>query len=705
MRGVGEDQESIKPDFGEPGDCFPYSVCGLIVVLWIMAQLNTGAATWPFNAIDYIPGWAGLTVLGACLAGVVVVTRKLKLFESLSPDRVQALCILAGIAVVCAVVMTKYRPVFPTLEGDGHINDADVLGGRRLRLIVVALVEKAFSISRAEAAARVWHFTGYAYLAGVVAFVMSLEKTFWARLMGVLFFVSLPSVLNFAGYTDSYGDFYVLSCAMLGCLYLGEKHRSYWWTGAAAVCFALLAKTHYNFYMVLLYPAWYAVARILKRMRTGDRWYQAVVACGVAGFVCLAALKANGWKLAGACELTRLIWRQDGPMVALVQPLLLILATIPAYLLFVAAAAGTGGIRLLRVREPVQAAALYGSASILCAYYAVQLVAPKACFGILDFVCQGGCLGGLFAVPLFVLLRETGWKRHVYCFVAVGLFFTVPAVMLHGGPPNPLLARLGNAMEGERSSYYKSLSPFVHVGMKFKDIALTYPTNSLAREQVKGVVYQAFTQGVETKGYYSPLASLNLCYLISWQYCFGDIQQGQANLLRLLQTWPDKSTNLLYDQPCLTEMDTRPLLSDFSAIAGQLCAATSAPIYSNLLVASLKLLEVRTKDVAVRKALVGRWVLTNDAASGTSIETSEYFEDGRMSSTIRAHGADGTRIENCMGRWSFSNGFLHMNVLFSESPNLVSGQHARVQVMAVDKDTLQYVHPADGTIKTEYRVR
>ena len=112
----------------------------------------------------------------------------------------------------------------------------------------------------------------------------------------------------------------------------------------------------------------------------------------------------------------------------------------------------------------------------------------------------------------------------------MGAYISIPNLWVQRGPE--YLNRFMNCLEGERSAYYLSFSPYVRVGFRLSRAAIRKP-------ELKIPAYRAYARGACDSGYYRKFAPLNMFFLIHSQYELGEISSARMNIKSILQRWPN----------------------------------------------------------------------------------------------------------------------------------------------------------------------
>jgi hypothetical protein len=512
----------------------PVAAVVLISLLYLAGFLNRGALTWAFNPIVYMPGISGpVTFVILCL-GIISITFYRPKLEALQPSAMVQKFVFSGILLLFSILVIKINPLFPHLEGDSFPSQG------RLGYMVATFIAPYLKIPDLLGIQLLWKLCGIMYLAFSLFLSVKLLEKFWDRLNGLLFLSSQPVILNYIGYYDSYGDFFLFSSLFIGMVYLFSRERKWFYLLLALVFLGFAGWSHERYYALLVYPLGGLFFLGMERIQKNSEG-SGYVSVFVMSSLILAGMFA-AYLFSFQCPhhpvqhhfgfMFKQIAQYDGYFSSLYHPLLLIVSFLFSYIFLVIAIFITNRSNFFRELKWRSSAVLYISLGLFLSYYLVQVCMPMATYEVLDFVCQSGCLGGLIIIPAFIFLVETKWKRWIYCLIALNLFITVPTLVIHsqGGVEKRLLATL----EGERSISAWELSPYVPVGLHFKD------------EGAVNLCKETFTMGANQKNKpFDVFRYENMVYLIAWEYEWGQFDEARKNMERLLRESPKTAIRLI----------------------------------------------------------------------------------------------------------------------------------------------------------------
>ena len=470
----------------------------------------------------------------------------------------------------------------PALEGDGSLTQDDA--PMRLRVMIVQRIMGLLSADEESAVLITWNVVGIIYIIGALFFVMSSTDRFWTRLMGLAFFACYPSVVNFLGYYDSYGVTYTSTSAFLACLYLASRRRHKLFLVVSAIAFFFSMKAHHQFYVMMIYPAFGIIIWTISKFNTKTyiRCIFIIAAILIMILIALYYFGEIGDPILSPHPKARLIRNAEGLLAALFNPINLILSFSFPYVFLVVVLIFYKKGRMCITNSLITETALWASLSIFFVYYIIQLLYVIANLGILDFVCQAGCVGALFVVPMFVIIKSC-LEKYLYCFVIICIFITIPNLVVHHKPV--IAARLINCLEGERGSSYQIWSPYLMIGRIFKNA-------SENDSKLIPFVYEIFERGANNTGYYRKFASLNLFQLIQTQYEHGHIEASSKNIERFLRQRPRMCAFLVLAPPKFVDLVAPPKIVDDHTLkaiildtrisAQQFYEKTGNPIYAEI---------------------------------------------------------------------------------------------------------------------------
>jgi len=560
----------------EPGgdkSWLPWATGALIGLLYVVARLYPGYWTWPFNAVVYWPGAGGLIFMLACLVLLLLTTVLLPRLESLRPPPSLEAAIFFALALVFLAAVA-YGPVwFPSLEGDGTIDHDDSIV--RLANLLVDRMQDLTGLEEEASAAVAWRVMACVYIAGAAAFAVHLFADFWLRFAGFLFLAAFPSVVNFSGHYDNYSVIYTCLSFTVGLAFLAARRRSWILLAAAALALLLSVKAHRYAAVFILFPVFWVLLRFLDRRAVSGRRRAAVIAGSFAillfaGFLVsvrgipLYAFRTDFGRWLGAVR------RARGLTVALGIPGLLLFSFLAPYALSLAAA--TFSRERSRPADAAVSAAWFGSLGILLLYFEIQVLNPVASLGMLDFICQAGSLGGLFAVPALVVAAER-FPRRIYCLVFLSLFLTVPHLALQRSPR--ALQRLTACLEDELSAYFIDRSPYPFLGRKLR-------LASLPRPELQALSTAVYERGMAERGFYRPFAPLSAFSMMGEQYVTGEILSARSTLERLLARWPRAAVFLILTRPEVFRPFSDGLFSELARMTARTEVITGESIYARI---------------------------------------------------------------------------------------------------------------------------
>jgi hypothetical protein len=529
-----ESETKQYPFLSEPDYAWIPWVTGFLMGgLYLTSMFFQGALTWAFDPISYLSPLIGFVFIAVLFILLISVTANRKYLETISPSPSKQAMVFLLIYLSALYALLFIYPVFPHMEGDTWPSEG------RLGYWVYSHLSRWLILPEPLAIQLTWKLNGVFYLVFSYLFAISIFEKYWDKICGMLFLVSQPATLNYLGYYDSYGDFYLFGSVFLGALYLYEKSNKKIWLILALAGWGLSCFAHYRFYALLVFPAIYCGYRITGRWKM-NRWVQSLISLMVilgiigagaaAGF--LDSVKYPPESLHHFGRLLALNTKTDGFLLAVYHPFLLMVSFLLPCLLFLGFWVVIGRTSLLAIKNPVLAACLYGSIALGLAYFLIQLFMPFAVYEMLDFVCQSGCLGVLVTIPFLVILAETGWKRWLYCLVILNLYLTVPNWIIHGD--GGVERRLINSVDGERSAYAWEISPYANLGMHFKE------------DNARKLACEAFNRGIHHPVEpFKDKAMLSLLYLTSWQYEWGDFEKGKLNLELMYRRDPEYAKCML----------------------------------------------------------------------------------------------------------------------------------------------------------------
>ena len=570
QKGKQNSQKSIPAKISDP-KWIPWATVVLIVAMYLISLANKGALTWAFNAIVYGPYSWGFFFTLFCVSLVFLAAKYQDLITRKIQNRNIQYLFLAFLLAGFVYMLLANQPLYPTLEGDGNLNPPG-----RLRNLIVNTIFKIVSTDETTAAAISWRLVGIVYITFFTIFIFSITKEFWERFWGLAYFSLFPGVLNFCGYIDSYAVFYTCVSIFLGSLYLVVKRHLPYFLIPSIIFLGLSTWEHKFFELGLLFPALWILLFWLKNKEISLTIRNIIIVLTI-----LFTSIPGFWIKRNTGDFGILfshVLHYDGLIAALYHPLILMLSFLLPYVFFVILFVSTRPKHLWFFENFELGAAFYGTLAIFLAYYLLQLFTPIAIFGIGDFFCQAGCLGGIFVVPLFVMGMETPIKKYFYCIVILCLFLTIPNIVLHRHPD--VANRIINVVDGERSEYYDVTSPHVHFGSKFIDIAKSQDM------KLRFIAYKIFEKGIHNHGFYEHFIPKNYYFLIRWQYEMGDFDLGKKNMETFLRTMPGKFEGLLGPGagPAIKVYTKNSLvrLGDMETLANKLLQETGNPIYTRI---------------------------------------------------------------------------------------------------------------------------
>ena len=575
-------------DFEKKGNWIPWFTAFIILFLYVISLGNNGTYTWAFNAVVYgnPAGWGALFTL-ACILLLVVITKYQPKLDSWEPSLFIQWLLLGTIVVIFVLAIIIIKPLYPHMEGDG------TLDGGRLRDYLVAIVGYLLpNRSEVSVAQICWKSVGIIYIIFCLYFIVKSTGNFCDRFLGLLYFASVPPVLNFIGYIDSYGAFFTLGCMFLGLLYLLQNKPSISLLLGVTIVFILGAIAHYRYYTLLVYPILWICLWIMGKYNTPKLYRTAFLIIFILGLIAtsvgLTFINSPGPPHAFGYMFNE-ISKYDGVLIALYHPLLLMLSFLFTYFIFLICYLVMEKNNFFSLYNPLKGAILYGSLGMFLAYYFGQLLKQITTFEILDFIAQAGCLGILFVTPLFVFFIETGWKKWLYCFVILNLFITIPNFVVHGG--HGMEQRLINNLANERSVTGWEMSPYIHVATHFK----TDNANELAAK--------VFEMGANDQGYYKKFDSVNLYYLTGSEYEWGQKAKGKEDLRKLLQYYPVNCRGMLQGEIQLLHSDYKidyVRIKDMKEMAGQFLKDTQKPVYSQIIILCNQILSTQEVEPTLK---------------------------------------------------------------------------------------------------------
>jgi hypothetical protein len=557
---------------------FPWATGILIGLLYLAARLFPGYWTWPFNAVAYWPGAGGAVFTGACLVLLLLATRFLPRLEAFHPAPFLEVAVFFALALVFLAAVA-YGPVWvPSLEGDGDLQHDD--SAVRLANLLVGWVQDQTGLEEAEASAVAWRVMACVYIAGAAAFASEMFTGFWPRLTGFLFLASFPSVVNFSGHYDNYSVTYTCLSFAAGLAFLAARRRSAIFLAASALAFLLSVKAHRYAAIFLVYPFFWVLLRLLDRRGVSRRARAAAIAASLAALLLLGVLVAV-WGIpfyARGEDFGRwlsVVRRSQGLLPSLAVPLLLLASFLSPYLLVLVAAAA--GRHRSRPGDAAVTAALLGSLAIALLYYEIQVLNPVSCYGMLDFVCQSGSLGGLFAVPALVVAAGR-FPRRIYCCAFLSLSLLVPQLVLQSGPR--ALHRLMDSLGDDLSEFFIDRSPYPFLGRKLRFA-------SQRRPELRALSVEVYEQGMAEKGFYRPFAPLSAFSMMDEQYQTGETASARFTLEKLLSRWPRAAVFLIISRPETFRPFSDGLFTELARMSAWAEAISGESIYERI-VLSLK---------------------------------------------------------------------------------------------------------------------
>ncbi len=546
----------------------PWVTALIIALCYVLSLVNNGALTWAFNSVVYgnPAGWGFYFTVG-CVILVFLLTKYQTQLASWQPSSQVQWVILFLITGIFITAIIWIRPLYPHMEGDGGLD------GGRLRDYISSYTALRLAISDVSAMQICWKSIGVIYILFSLYFVVQVTDCFWDRVLGLIYFTCLPPVINFIGYIDFYGDFFTVAAMFLGFLYLFYKKPSPWILAATFLSFVLCEISHYRFDTLLVFPGFWICLWGMERFKLSHTLRSLIIGFMILGMISLTVIlvyKTPHTSIHSFGFMFREIANYDGILIALYHPLLLMISFLFSYFIFLIMYVFVERGRIFTLFQPLTGSIFYGMLGMFLSYYFGQLLSQITTFEILDFIAQAGCLGALFAVPMFVLFMETPWKKWFYCFVLLNLFITIPNFVVHGG--HGVEQRLMNNFKDERSVTGWEMSPYVHVGIHFN------------ADHADGLACKVLELGTQDNGYYKRFIPVSLYFLISYEYEGGNRKKGIVDLEKLLQDYPSYCLVLLQGEHKLQnyQADSNKI-QDMKLIAGLFFEQTKNPLYSQII--------------------------------------------------------------------------------------------------------------------------
>lgn len=569
--------KSDTPLFSIPNSYgVPLGTLGFMGLLYLASYFNRGVMTWAFNPIIYMPAGDSIMTLAGLFLMVILITVFRHKLENWNPSSLVQQIVLSCLFLISAWVIIQVNPLFPHLEGDAFPSAG------RFGSVAGTYISHLLGIPFLLGVQIIWKLAGLGYLGFGMYFCIKIFPGFWDRVNGYLLMASQPVVLNYIGYYDSYGDFFLFGSLFLGLVYLYSHNRKWPYLLGALICLALAGWSHNRFYSLIIYPlaGLYFLGMGKLRGNRDSRGYSSLLL--IFGII-LAGL-VSAYQFSFQCPhhpyqhmigyMFEQIAKYDGIISPFYHPFLLVASFLLSYIFLMGLILVTSRSSFTKETQWRSAAALYGSLGFFLAYYLMQVLMPMATYEVLDFVCQSGCLGVLIVIPMMVVLAETGWKRWIYCLVALNLFITIPSLVIHsqGGVEKRLIASL----EKERSISAWELSPFVPVGLHFKE------------DDARDLCVETFSLGAnQNETPFKLFRFDNRVYLIAWLYEWGEYAEGRQQMEVLLRENPDMGARLLNPNagfPNRKHFIPRTLhrVKDLMEISEKLYKETGKPIYLTL---------------------------------------------------------------------------------------------------------------------------
>lgn len=524
----------------------PWLTGFILVVLFLLAWFFPGIWSWSFNAVIYLDKpWCFLLPV-VLLGALAVVSRFRSRLLNWNPPRAVQAALLLLIVAVFIILIAAGSVYVPVLEGDGSI-DHDYAAWRWREVVVRQVAMPLLGMGEIAAALVTWRIIGALYILGALIFVTRLRPDFWSRFWSLALCAAVPQVISFTGHLDLYPITYFSLSLFLASLYLLARKLSLRYIILAAVSLYLSIRSVPYAVIGLLYPAAWLVVKF------GNSGKRRLIICLFPFLVVLAGLIIPplvhterihfGW---GGWFST--VAARDGLAVALSHNINLHLSYLLPYLFAAVTVLITGWSRREWIADPIFGGAVLGSGSIFLCILAIELTTPLTGYGVREFLSLAGTFGGLFLVPMLIMLNAR-YPGRLYCFVIFSLFLTLPAIWLQRGPRG--LERLRDTLAGDRGTYVMWKSPYLETGMRVYHSSWW---QELPREEalaLNRLGCEILEQGGDDDGFYGGFAPFNLYHAAICRYGLGDRAGALANLEKLLRRWP-RSSLLLFGERWVT---------------------------------------------------------------------------------------------------------------------------------------------------------
>jgi hypothetical protein len=563
------------------------------VIAWVTLTNLVAAQSYTFLAWNYASYFSFTFQLGwALTGGVLLALWYLRVQRGCSASRGALVGLfLIGLAVCASLAI--FQTAYPTMAGDGTNGEGTIRGSaqaalfrRRFPRVYINLL--ADVIFKGDVY-RIWQWSegvvaaAYVALSGWVAWRFSTQ--IFARIGLMLYLVCTPPLISTYGHYDSYGMALLtqtLFWILLVSIDRATSTRSAIQRGIGCFVVALVAWwTHPIHVLLIAFLAYYAAARILRgRFPAAVKWWLILLGSLLLalGSSAMPLFKFPEYLLDPKVEQGYLPLEGDFLGWFIHSKLMdYLTVALPGVVLLVwQVTQGKHIPKRLKARNrdplPLAGAAI---AAILASMFSHTTIPFMQ--GINDEFARTAIATMLLAPAaiLFYLCIPSTHRGVLFVFGVLTLFLQLPRVMVYSG--DTYLDRMQSLYPHDQCGHNTKMSPYAHLG-------LNIPMHTEALRQRRLALFE--------KGITNPLPqwekyrALNMLYLITWSYEFGDLNRARSYLAKLVQVSPETLPSVLISGAMFTHCyENKGFLtarSDIRKMLAYLSENQEQPIFQKL---------------------------------------------------------------------------------------------------------------------------